>query len=1260
MATAVGGTPPSNPNGNNGGLPPLPSVPPTSGVPHSPSVLSQKGELEQKPSFVFKTSPGLGSEETGSAPPLPLTQVTPKMLPSPPGSNTPRVGEKSSSPMFLNEISDESEDAEPIGGSPGKGKDDLKTASQGAQTRKQARPSSVLLEISPGLATVADIADAKFSSTVDDDKKEKGEKAKNPAKNAGDDPPKSSLGASTATSASHGAAKPVSEREIDQVLDDLLADYKDQAPPALPFSTPSNAASSPPTDSNPGTIAPSGARKEKVEPAPEQKTATSAQPASPSTTNPPVPDSGKNAPVPSSTSKPLPPSNPPAASSPSAAPPVSASPSQPPAQLPRLDAFDSVSRKKRRVSKDSDDEADVSIDGTGSPKSARGKKSPRSEKQDKAKRRSQTKAALTLQPRYVPHTRKSDAKVQTQATVEQCQALLRLLEGGCDEELRQNLLGALVGMVFKLPQQNRAEVLERAWRCARSLPEAQLLQWSHRVLTEYQEARALHDHDSSEDESGASYKEATKAFNSLCTEVKSKVGTKEWNALAKLIVGKKNDPQTQLMATAVAIDNIKGLKDNAAIYTAMAALRKTLGAKLVIAAFFQSSACPDSALLRTLIAHTASAVLHGVLAGDKQAVEDFKEVLKSDSVADGLERALLECVKELAPRQPGSGSAAPVTTTGLHGNGSTSTSSTAPRRATPTEDTILDIVQELLLLEGQPDTPAAAHLPDEAICRLLGALALDRETALRAIGSCAYDNVSSYIHGVCSATLTPVSCHSLLNPSAPDAKRQMPPLLHHLMANGDMEIALPYLRKLIDSDITKTELCRLLRGNDRDGMTALEGAIRTGRDRNVQGFIGFVHGLDVLDAKDEQDLFPARRTNGTAGLLSAIRSGGSQLKMGVYAYAKGLLGLNEKKISKRDVVGILTDADDDGLQPLRLALMNNDAGVVSGMVQAICEADGLDDKAREALLSGQFDTANGKASFIEMALAEYYKAVKEAYQTKFTGKPIPKKIEVGLFGAKVSYFSKNENPFDGVCKDTEAEAKKAWEAERDESLHAMLSLLPEADRNALKAKGRSLMIDVQAKRVSGFHTALMKGCAQSVSAYIQTVLQYGKSTNAFKPVDLLLAKDAHGNSALFNAMENNEFGAVEVYVDAMLASTLPITEKNRLLLDSGEIPTAIKPEKYTPLQVAMASGNYGAMNAYVAAVLHSSLKDDDKQHLLFSVGGNGKPARQTVLELAQRQPETHGKCIQMFDEMIKKSTLSSAHKNFLTKAYQPSGNAKKS
>jgi ankyrin repeat protein len=574
---------------------------------------------------------------------------------------------------------------------------------------------------------------------------------------------------------------------------------------------------------------------------------------------------------------------------------------------------------------------------------------------------------------------------------------------------------------------------------------------------------------------------------------------------------------------------------------------------------------------------------------------------------------------------------------------------TATHGAVAAPETILDIVRELLLLEGQSDIPNATGLPDKSICHLISVFELEHETALRAIDEVAYDDAVSFTHGVCASALTPLSCHTLLKDMAPgEGDKPGLPLLHHLMVNGNIHVAREYLDKLDESDMPKTDLISLLSRTDGSGPSALESAITMGCADNIKGFIGFVAGLRKLGADEKLGLLEAKRRDGTPGLVGALKSGGAQMQKGVYAYMTGLLQFDTRHI--REVIGMLSAPDKDGNSPFRLALMKDDAGLVFGMVRAICEDQTLAPDEKAALLFGQLLDADANVDYKEKALTAYYLAVEAKYLEKNPSKGIPKNKEA--HNGKITYFTLASSPFEKHFSSGEPEAKLKWDKERDASLSAMMSQLTEKEREELKQLGRRLVRQEQEKAAPAFHTALRNGKAQSVTGYISSTIQYAVHGSHIRPISLILAEDASGNPALFNAMENDEFRAVGAYVDAVLSSELLIEDKYALLKPFGI-------DGYTPLQVAMASGNHRAMSAYVACVLASSLNDYEKQHLLTSVGRNGKSARQTLVDLLQKKPDMDKKALQQFDAMINESNLGSPIKGFLTHAYGDGANVKK-
>ncbi|MBK4733744.1 hypothetical protein [Noviherbaspirillum pedocola] len=1215
MATSIGAASAagSHVNSAQGG-----GSPPTSAVPQ------EKPSLGYKPSFIFNTAHGVGEVANASIP-LPLPLVNSSQMPMPKGSE-PGVSSKKPAPGFFEEISSSSEDEAPIKSNSG-----AKNSGKQADLEKKRRTPSIIAEANPGLAG---LGDAEFAASEDNSSSEEHEKAEK-----------------TVPDPISGATKKEAlPEEIEAAIDSVLADQNisNERNSSVPSSSTNGDSHSggPAKKTNAKKLASSSATPKKDESASRSSQDEPPQPVSPSTPQSLKPDSSKRTKPASATITPAVLPATPAPSS-STTPPSSA-------RSPKLDKFTSIRPKKAEA------KTEVEIDGKQPPepeKRTKLKKSPRSERPERAKRRSQRMAALTLQPRYVPDTGDRDVPTSSQASLEQCRGLLQLLEAGCDKELRWQLLGALVEMAFALPKKSRAEVLERSWRCARALPDAQLRQWAHQVLSRYYKAKGADDDDSSEESSAASCHQAMEEFTALCRDVKGATTRKAWNELAAKIAGSRLDVQAQLEATAVAIDSFKSMKDKAAIRDAMSALKKKLGAKLLVLAFFQSSACPGAKSLRGEIQHTASAVLRGILAGEPRAIEDFKSLLSLDIIADGIEEALHGCMRELATdlmaRQPGNASPAPANTGDVRSATATSNAPTDATTATPqpvsAPETILDIVRELLLLEGQSGVPGATWLPDRSICLLLSVLELEHDAALRAIDDVAYDNATSFIHGVCASTLTPLSCKILLEDMVPDQDNKPTlPLLQHLMVSGNIHVAREYLGKLDASDMRKSDLNRLLRRIDGSGPSAMELAIILGRDDNIREFIDIVAGLGKLGADEKLALLEAKRNDGTPGLLCAIQSDSTKMEASVYAYMTGLLQFDEKHI--RDVIGMLSAPNKDGNSPFRLALMKDDASLVYSMVRAICEDKTLAPDEKAALLSGQTSVADANVDYREKGLTAYYLAVKAIYLKKFPNDGIPKSKAAD--NGKITYFTSTpvsfEKPFDRV----DADAKLQWDKARDESLFAMMSRFTESERKECKQLGRRLVRQEREKATSAFHAALRNGKAQSVTGYIRAMIEYAVTGSHIRPISFILAEDASGNPALFNAMENDEFRAVGAYVEAVLSSDLQIEDKYALLKPYGE-------DGYTPLQIAMASGSRRAMSAYVASVLDSSLSDDQKQQLLLSIGKNGKSARQMLDDLLQRKPNMDRASLQQFDAMITESNLGGLIKRFLIHDYGNKGGVKK-
>jgi hypothetical protein len=917
------------------------------------------------------------------------------------------------------------------------------------------------------------------------------------------------------------------------------------------------------------------------------------------------------------------------------------------------------------------------IDGSQPSTAPSPKASPR------GKRRSTGKPELTQEPalksRYLPDTGKPGTGPIAAATREQCDALLNLLETHADANLRASVLDAIAAMAFRLPERERSAVLQRAWQQARLLQDSALRQWAGLAFKGYCEARGKKASEGGK-ASARSFLEAAKRFNLDLGSVSIAVQGKEWNRLADALREMDDDSCLQLACAAQALGMVNELSGDDA-ERALAALANALGNERMVLAFFQSSACPGGNVLKHATGHTAAAVLHGLLRGDAQSLRGFVELLNRGSVSTELAQALYPCAKGLVksePRQYGTpgmdkastATASTTTTTTTTTTATTTTATTADtssgrtmpgRNGLAVEDTLFDIVLELLLLEADRRATETASLSDRAVCLLLGLLTLDREAALRAIAAVSYDNVSMFVHGVCAEVLAPLACAALMQQPAADGV----PLLHDIMANGDVRVAFRYLEKLHRSDMrkqpfstdpldiaNKSTLLGLLEARDKDGRTALEAAIAKEREQNVREYLTFMRGLTEFNPVQMQQLLEAKGAAAKPAaaepaLVNVIKEASQKDGNGLHAYLKSLFG--QDAVDKRDVLALLCAPDADGNTPLRLAMMKNNGAAISGMVKAIVETDKLDAKEKTALLCG---LAPGGGDFREKALDLYYQAVCDAYKKRFPGKPIPRPEAV-------------PNRMVGLCSLIHSKVYDGPNGEamqqREESQHAMLSRFVPSEREKLKAEGRRLYAQERAKALPVFHVALREGKTNAVRAFIEAVLAHASASKDVDVVDLLLAKDAAGNPALFNATGLDRADAVSAYVGAVLSSDQKFVAKRPLL-------RAESPEGMTALHHAFVTGNLSAMLAYVDAVLGSMAEHATKQDMLAGRNTKGKSARATALTCRDKatlhenpsvKPAVYEMLVERFDAKVMASDLPDSVKKFLTETYNDSSSPKK-
>lgn len=569
------------------------------------------------------------------------------------------------------------------------------------------------------------------------------------------------------------------------------------------------------------------------------------------------------------------------------------------------------------------------------------------------------------------------------------------------------------------------------------------------------------------------------------------------------------------------------------------------------------------------------------------------------------------------------------------------------RNTLAVEDTLFDIVLELLLLEADRRATETASLSDGAVCLLLGLLTLDREAALRAIAAVPYDSVSMFLHGVCAEVLSPLACAALMQQPAADGV----PLLHDIMVHGDVRVAFRYLEKLSLSDMPTKALLGLIEARDKNGRTALEAAIAKERERNVVAYLDFMNGLTEFKHDQMQQLLEAKGGGAEPALVNVIKDAGQKDGNGLNAYLKSLFG--QDTVDKRDVLTLLSAPDADGNTPLRLAMMKNNGAAISGMVKAIVETDKLDAKEKKALLCG---LTPGSGDFQEKALRLYYQAVCEAYEGRFRNKPIPP----GKTGKHSGITTKDKDGKFGVIpSDAKDAVKQEMKKEREDSQHAMLSKFVPSEREKLKAEGRRLYAQERAKALPVFHVALREGKTNAVRAFIEAVLAHASASKDIDVVDLLLAKDAAGNPALFNAMELDRADAVSAYVGAVLASDQKHLAKRTLL-------RADNPKGMTALHHAFVTGNLSAMLTYVDAILGST--SERKQDLLSGANTHGRSPRATALECRDKalllenpsvKPAVYEMLVERFDAKVRASDLPDSVKRFLTEIYNDSSSPKK-
>jgi hypothetical protein len=319
-----------------------------------------------------------------------------------------------------------------------------------------------------------------------------------------------------------------------------------------------------------------------------------------------------------------------------------------------------------------------------------------------------------------------------------------------------------------------------------------------------------------------------------------------------------------------------------------------------------------------------------------------------------------------------------------------------------------------------------------------------------------------------------------------------------------------------------------------------------------------------------------------------------------------------------------------------------------GLMCAMLDSVRIDGKQKMKLLSGLGSNDAGTPSLQERVDSQYYQEVLQSY-LEYKGNKIDHKLKAKLESHATAKQSKEKNAPEtpsyklGTTK-VEIDNRPKFVKDRESSLISMLTELNEhakERKQALQSVKRQIVAAEKARSCSAFLVALRHGRKDVVAGYISTLAEFrDMKDEQFKPLELLLAKDADGNPAFFNAMENDEDGAIAAYIEAVLSSPWAWEDKRDLLRAEGR-------DKLTALQAAMGSGQYRAMNAYVRAVLACAhAADDQKQDLLTAIGKGGKTARQIAVNPGPRSPG-HPQLVRLFDSLVQDSKLPDLYKKVI-------------